>query len=457
VLENSAASSREQFQGALLELRLAATGSEQDQKIQVAAWQRIEKLAQGKDAAGLDALVLLAQRALSGGRTAASSPVQNTDATADVLPGRIAETIEQHPLAKAPHQLLAVDLRIQSLPNEKERLIQSAIERWKNAGNESLAALAAWLNGKGEFQRELDTIALARALQTRDLFLQRLDALGALGQWAEVKRLLTSEAFPLEPMIERMYLARCSQQLNEIIAAQNNWQRAFEAAEGEPQKLLTLADYAEKNGATKTAGQAYDAIVREAPSIRAGQQGRLRLAQQSRDTRRIHQVLLEMLKQWPNDTAIQNDEAYLRLLLAGTKDEVTRQREEVAGATTAVPSKSVGEKRAGASNSSQISAVSSQLSEISVLAENLVAREPASLPHRTLLALARLRAGEPAKALEVYKNIQVPPNAVSPSAIAVHAAVLAANGQIADARTEAGALKQDQLLPEERDLLQKLP
>jgi hypothetical protein len=129
----------------------------------------------------------------------------------------------------------------------------------------------------------------------------------------------------------------------------------------------------------------------------------------------------------------------------------------VVGATTAVASSSVGEKGALASNPSEISPVSSQLSEISGLAENLVGREPASLPHRTLLALARLRAGEPAKALEVYKNIRVAPNAASPSAIAVHAAVLAANGQISDARTEASALKGDQLLPEERELLEKLP
>ena len=110
------------------------------------------------------------------------------------------------------------------------------------------------MNSKGEFQRELDTIPLDKALQTRDLFLQRLDALGALNNWAEIKRLLLNETFPLDPVIEYMYLARCNQQLGEVMAGENNWQRALEAAAGDPQKLLTLADYAEKNGATATAG-----------------------------------------------------------------------------------------------------------------------------------------------------------------------------------------------------------
>ena len=64
VFQNSAASTRERLQAAVLELRTAAAGTEQDQKNQADAWSRIEKLAAGKDAAGLDALVLLAQREL---------------------------------------------------------------------------------------------------------------------------------------------------------------------------------------------------------------------------------------------------------------------------------------------------------------------------------------------------------------------------------------------------------
>jgi hypothetical protein len=97
-----------------------------------------------------------------------------------------------------------------------------------------------------------------------------------------------------------------------------------------------------------------------------------------------------------------------------------------------------------------------ELIAIEKLAEQLVQREPASLPHRTLLALARLKQHRPIAALEVYSNIQVTPNALSPSALAVHAAVLNSNGKTEDAHTEAKQIKVENLLPEERMLIQQL-
>jgi hypothetical protein len=83
----------------------------------------------------------------------------------------------------------------------------------------------------------------------------------------------------------------------------------------------------------------------------------------------------------------------------------------------------------------------------------LVAANPASLPHRTLLALAHLKQGRAADALQVYNGIEVPPNALSASALAVHAAVLHANGQTDAAKKEAQQLPPEQLMPEERALI----
>ena len=86
-----------------------------------------------------------------------------------------------------------------------------------------------WLSGKGEYQRQLDAIPLERALQSRDLFLQHLDALGALGRWTDIKQFLESERFTLDPVAQLMYLARCNAQLGEKTASENNWKRALEA------------------------------------------------------------------------------------------------------------------------------------------------------------------------------------------------------------------------------------
>jgi hypothetical protein len=78
------------------------------------------------------------------------------------------------------------------------------------------------------------------------------------------------------------------------------------------------------------------------------------------------------------------------------------------------------------------------------------------LPHRTFLALARLKQNRAADALAVYDDITVARGALTPSALAVHAAVLAANGRKEEAKSEADQIRADQLLPEERQLIADL-
>ena len=81
-----------------------------------------------------------------------------------------AQALEDHPLAKAPQKLLALDLRIHADPSQKGALISRGIADWKDADADSLVALATWLNGKGEYQRNLDAIPLEKALQTKRSF-----------------------------------------------------------------------------------------------------------------------------------------------------------------------------------------------------------------------------------------------------------------------------------------------
>jgi hypothetical protein len=159
--------------------------------------------------------------------------------------------------------------------------------------------------------------------------------------------------------------------------------------------------------------------------LRVAQNGRLRLAQASHDTKRLHAVLAEMLSLWPDDPAIQNDEAYTRLLL--------------------LPA-----------NAGEIPEARADAAAIERRAQKLIEREPASLPHRTLLALARLRQGHAAEALQIYANINIPPGVLTSSALAVHTAILAATAHTEDAKTEVKEIKLDQLFPEERSLIESL-
>jgi len=460
VLDDSRADERTQFQAVLLTLAIATPENTDAASID-AAWARLKGLAEGKTNVALAALVVLAQHALSRPGWAGSIPSNSLVPSASkekddthhggqaqvVPPNDLVRALENHPLAKTPHKLLALDLQMHADPTQREALISRAIADWKDADAASLVALATWLDGKGEYQRQLDTIPLERALQSRDLFLQHLDALGALDRWSEIKQLLESEHFPLDQVVQRMYIARCNARLGEKTASENNWKRALEAAGGDSGKLMTLAEYAERNGANGIAEVTYATATNESPKLRAAWQGRLRLAQSSGGTKKIHAVLAGMLAIW--------------LLFPGGTGSVPSGKEDTTervppnnspGGTGSVPSI---HRPDATHHGGQAQGVppSEELNGIEHLAEKLVQQNPTSLPHRTLLALARLEQHRPAAAIDVYSNIKVAPNTLSPSALVVHAAVLEANGHHEDAMTEA-QIPPDKLLPEERDLIQ---
>lgn len=483
VFNDAQSTEQQQLQAALLEVA-AATGSTDFDERATDAWSRIEKISQGKSATALDALVLLARRELSSGSSELGARslegAEQKSAVSDQSPSpnsqlpssSLAERLSSHPLAKAPQKLLALDLLEHVDASRRDELIAKGISEWKNGDPADLLALATWLNGKKEFEKTLATIPIEKALVSRDLFLQYLDALGGLDRWSEIKQLLGSDRYPLDPVVQHMYLARCNAQLSEKAAGENNWQRALEAAGGDPGKLITVGEYAEKNGIVDVAQSAFDNAAQQSPKLRVAQQGRLRLAQRSGDTKRIHAVLAEMLKIWPNDAAVQNDEGYTRLLLlqqprgrseiedrrSGQKTEDTGQRSAVSAQRPSPNSQLLAPSSELRAPSSQLPApADDELGGLAALAEKLVARNPRSLPHRTFLALARLKQNRAADALAVYENITVARGALTPSALAVHAAVLAANGRAEEAQTEARQVKLDNLLPEEKALLDGLP
>src|SRR5437870_488325 len=445
IFSDAHATEEQQLQAALLELALAS-GSEAIDERATDAWSRIEKISRGKSATALEALVLLARQSM----TQSPDSVRLIATTSD----EIRRALENHPLSKAPQKLIALDLvehgdvRAGLADSRRDELIARGIQQCKDGDPSDLLTLAIWLNSKREFEKTLEAIPLEKALLGRDLFLQYLDALGGLERWGEIKQLLEGDRYPLDPVVQHMYLARCSAQLDEKAAAENNWQRALDAAAGEPGKLIALGDYAEKNGIVDVAKLAFDNAASQSPKLRVAQRGRLRLAQRSGDTAKIHAILAEMAKIWPNDAALQNDEGYTRLLFGSNAAENRGQKTEDSGQRSAVSGRR--------SDSGEPITDNQELITLSALAEKLVERNPRSLPHRTFLALARLKQNRASDALAVYDNITVARGALTPSALAVHAAVLAANGKMDDAKSEAEQIKPEQLVPEERALVEQL-
>ncbi len=407
VFASNAASNEEQLQAVSL---LEVVSRFRSGSLEPVVLRRLSELAKGKDNAALEALTILAYRAID---TKSGPAVPD-----DLSENDIIQLLESHPLAKPIHQLTAASLKIHVHPEERDAVVKQAIARWKGDDNATMATLAGWLNQQGEYQQELDLVPETRAMQTRELFSLHVAALEKLGRWDDIRRLIESEQFPLDPVVEHMYLAECLSQQGEADAANNNWDRALQEGAGDLNKLMALADYAEKHSAYDAAMAAYEAAVALSPRLRAAQLARLRVASSQYDTKKIGRILYEMLRIWPNDPGTQSDEGFIRLLRMPASG----------GNPTAIDS-------------------------VKQTADALIRREPNSLSHRTVLALAFLRAGTPNEALGAYSNIR-PTSAMSPATMVVHAAVLAANNHLPEARAEAAKIREQDLLPEEKALLQ---
>ncbi len=189
----------------------------------------------------------------------------------------VANALENHPDARPYHKLLALEARARQDPILTDQVVADAIQRFGNGDDETLAALAAWLNKIGRPAKTLEVLPQTHAVQRQDLFLPYLDALGALQRWNVIKDLLSSEHFPIDPMLQHMYLAVAQRHLGSASGATNEWQRALEVA-NTSEKALALANYAEQNSANDIADAAYSIVIKITPKNREAYAGRLRLA-----------------------------------------------------------------------------------------------------------------------------------------------------------------------------------
>ena len=347
---------------------------------------------------------------------------------ATMSPLDVADALENHPDARPAHKLLALEVRARQDPALTDQYVADAVERFGNAArlaqtyqggadlaDETLLALATWLNKIGRSAKTLEVLPEARAIQRQDFFLQYVNALAALQRWSQVKDLFLSEHSVVDPMVQHMYLAVAQAHLGSATAATNEWQRALQVA-NTPEKLLMVAANAEQNSATDIANAAYSEAIKTAPTNRAAYAGRLRLALAGGKTAQAQTIAAEIAQIWPDDTAARNQAAYLRLLLGASGDAAEAAERD---------------------------------------AQLLVAKEPRNWQARATLGLARLRLGRNKEALAAIREPRVT-GVEPPGALAVRAAILAANGYEDGARSDARLLAAKPLLPEERALIAPL-
>src|SRR5439155_8965343 len=172
----------------------------------------------------------------------------------------------------------------------------------------------------------------------------------------------------------------------------------------------------EQNSANDIADAAYSEAIKIAPANRAAYTGRLRLVLAAGETAQAQTIAAQISKVWPEDANARMQDVYLQLLLGASPDVAKAAERE---------------------------------------AQVPVAKEPRNWLARATLGLASLRLSRPNEALTAIREPRVT-GVEPPGALAVRAAILAANGYEDGARNDARLLSAKPLLPEERTLITPL-
>jgi hypothetical protein len=318
-----------------------------------------------------------------------------------------------HPNADDDTHLFAVDAQLELFPEDRDRILAEIENVMGKSTPEKLQKLCVWLNQRGDFQRVKRLLPLQDALTRKDLFLVWLDATAGMGDWKQVASALQIPRVPIEQPLATLFSGRASQEEGKFDHGRLQYRRAIIEASQNSELLWYLAGYFQRLGFNDLAEEALRELTKSAATARPAYEALLPIYQGARTTAELLGLLKEMAERWPRDTAVQNDARYLQLLLDPTAD---------ADAITA--------------------------------ARELFDTDPMSMPFRTTLALAYLRADRPGDAMDLYSTLEAPISAATPSQQAVFALALAAGGLDDQALLIANQIPKDHLMPEERAMIE---
>ena len=327
--------------------------------------------------------------------------------------GKVMPLLEHHPLANVQHRILAFSIDLALHPDQTAVMLDAAVQKYRKLEPADRCAFGMWLHARGENERILVLIPIDEAFKRQDLLRVSLNALAGLKRWNEIERVLQMKDVPLYAAIKELYLARAAEELGSNTVAKLHWHRAHLAAGPSSEKMVEVAEYAEKFGRLDQAETAYRSLSSNAKSARFAMEGLLKIARARGDMEMLCDTLEKMRERWPQDDSVKNDLAYFNLLTGKNVDESF------------------------------------------AAAKELVARSPRNLPHLTTLALGAIRKHDPAAAVAVYQGLQIPWERVASAQRAVHAAALGGSGRVEEARREVAALPWEELCPEERELIKQ--
>ena len=330
-----------------------------------------------------------------------------------------------HPEAGAALRVNAWNLRVAGQPTERESIAREFFDHFKDDPS-PVARLEAgrWLNQKGMHALVLE-LAERSKLESRDWFALYLDAIAAQGRWEEVWGALTSKdrEVPLSPVLRKLFEFRAAMETGRHPDADDAWhgiQVALRSATTSDQ--LYVASYADQIGFPTEADRIYEQLLNRnetllpateklsRPHRLACYTGLLRNGARTRPLGELCKIARRFVDEFPEIDEVQNDSAYLALLLGEDLDKA----------------------------------------ESTV--RNLMLKKPELLAYRTTLALSALKRQRTTEAADVYKGWSIDWSTAADRYKAVYVAVMRAAGRPSEADQVAGTIKVANLRPEERQL-----
>lgn len=175
-----------------------------------------------------------------------------------------------------------------------------------------------WLNQQRFYERTLAILDTNRVLERRDLFVPYLNALANAGRWDEFYGILSKDRIPLENYLQNLYWTHYYKVMDEPKNVEYHWKKMILEIEtksrGGAHKLWQVEAYAKLMGWNQLREELISRLLKLPSEQRRAYEQTIQIQKSKNSLEGMLEVYRRMLEIYPNDPAVINDYAYLRLL-----------------------------------------------------------------------------------------------------------------------------------------------
>ncbi len=328
---------------------------------------------------------------------------------------QFAEQLVARPDASLADKLAAFHAQWQQAPALRAQIQEKipALLTGEN-GEEDLVSVAEWLRGHEAYAEAERLVPAAASAKSESLFLVRIEVLADLKKWDEATALIDEAKASLPGDAVACANAHLAAAQGKTAEIATHLKSALEAAGARWSRVKFIATYAKQMGHPEIALEAWERLLGDS---RYGYTAANQLISSLPDRsfveheRKAYRTLARLKS---NDPEVLAQDAYLDLLFNENLDRSLNTFHK------------------------------------------LLAQHPESTSLGVGIAFAKLRQGKAEEALTTIENLKLAGADYEPHCQAIHAAVLAANHQLRDARAIAERIPPGTLRPQEQKLIKDL-